>query len=389
MELTVEVILELRGQGLTWHAIGLLVAKENGGDAYNWQETARNKFRRYQTKRKSASGTHTSNLSEAKIKIEVAGLEDEESLLIQHGYDPKIWSVVDSSCTVRGDVSTTRIKVKPAEFLLDFDKLGKMVADSIKHIPYNRRHEGDITSERLAVLSLFDLHYGRQYKEKNHEETRAVLLDAVESIAQQLETHRPHRILLPLGQDFFNSDNPQKTTTRGTPQSTGMEWNDMYATGIALVIDVIERLARVAPVDIVYTRGNHDETLGYTMVVALGYRYANDPNINVDSSYEFRVYYKWLDTLIGIAHGDSDKDLFATMPTEARELWGETTYHYWLTGHFHHLEMIEKKGITLIKCPSLTFGDGWTEKSGFIGARASLVCTTYDYGGLREIYFAN
>jgi len=168
-----------------------------------------------------------------------------------------------------------------------------------------------------------------------------------------------------------------------------MEWNDMYATGIALVIEVIEKLASIAPVDIVHTRGNHDETLGYTMVVALGYRYMNDPNVNVDTSYEFRIYYKWLNTLIGIAHGDSDKDLFATMPTEARELWGETLYHYWLTGHFHHLEMIEKKGITLIKCPALTFGDGWTEKNGFIGARASLICTIYDSNGLREICFAN
>ncbi len=77
------------------------------------------------------------------------------------------------------------------------------------------------------------------------------------------------------------------------------------------------------------------------------------------------------------------------MQTEAREAWGRCEYHIWFTGHVHHLEMMEKDGVIIYRCPALAFVDDFHDIKGYTSAVKNLMCFRLCNRGVKEIYFAN
>lgn len=185
------------------------------------------------------------------------------------------------------------------------------------------------------------------------------------------------QILFPIGNDFFNADDNKGRTTAGTQQEISAIWQRAYRAGQDLLVESIELLRQVAPVDVLVVTGNHDRQRMFYVGEALRLGYSKTDDVEVDNSAALRKYYTYGETLIGFTHGGNEAiaNLPVIMLQEAREQSGRTRFHEWHLGHYHHRKEIkyvavdEKTGIVIRTLSGLTASDEWLYRKGFVGAR--------------------
>ncbi len=240
----------------------------------------------------------------------------------------------------------------------------------------------------LAEVNLADFHIGKLCWEEetgnNYDIKTAVKIfrDAVDYKIFQLKKYPIEKILFPVGNDFFQVDNLQNTTTAGTQQDVDSRYGKMFREGTKLIIETIERLQKIAPVDVMVTAGNHDKMSIFFLGEILEIYYQNNPNVSVDTSLLPRKYYKYGKNLLGFTHGNDIKlvDLPMIMAVETPKWWGETKYRFVKCGHFHHQKMIlnEVSGIIVEIMPSLTGTDSWHKNKGYTGNIRSAITALFD-----------
>lgn len=386
--ITYDDVKVLRDKGLSWRDIGFHFESLYGGEAYIWQERARRRIRLQKKIEKQKGASEVSTVVEMEEKERPLEIEDEEGMLRYHGYDPKGWEVIDSSMAIYNGKLSSRIKVRPIQNgRITADVLHDIVCGALETYPLPPRQRYR-KGTSIVVIPLYDLHYGRRGVKGDYRDTERMVLSAIESTISYIRDNQPKKILLPIGQDFLNCDNVFGTTTKGTPQDNSLPWYEIFSRGLNLAIEIVDRLVKVAPVEIRYSMGNHDEALSYAIVKALAQRYRKYPYITVCEDASPRQYERDGQTLIGLTHGKEESNLSTLMQTEAREDWGQTAHHYWIVGHLHHIEIDEKDGITIIRCPSLAIEDEWMRKKGLVGSRKVLMSLRFDENqGLEDIHF--
>jgi hypothetical protein len=233
----------------------------------------------------------------------------------------------------------------------------------------------------LHEIDIPDLHFGRLAWDKETGEDYDVTIarDAVRTVLSKLIERSSHlpidKILLPIGNDFFNVNSKMNTTVRGTPQQEDTRWQKTYVLGRKLAQEMIETCLQIAPVDVLIIPGNHDEEKVFYMGDALQLKYEDHPHVHVDNSPKSRKYYSYGKCLVQFAHGYSEKlyKLPAIMANEAPQEWaasiaGNREIH---SGDKHHklsFDESEDLGVTIRILRALTAVDAWTFNGGFIGA---------------------
>ena len=263
-----------------------------------------------------------------------------------------------------------------------------MIEDIKKHSPKVKLYKyPEIEERHLLEVNLFDLHFG---KLGWHEETGTTnydskiaakrFMEGITGLVQKAKGFPIDRILFPVGNDFFNSDNayPYPTTTRGTPQQDDLRWQQVFREGRKLVTEGIDYLSTVAPVDVLVVPGNHDFQKSFYLGEVLEVSYANNPNVSVNNSPNPRKYYQYGRNLIGLAHGNPQNEAFnrliAIMPQEAPKMWATTKFREWHLGDVHHKRVWKLKseedfqGINIRYMRSLTGDDAWHHQKAFKGA---------------------
>ena len=395
MEITLETIEELRADGLSWREIGLFLAVESEEEPYVLQERARGIWRRQHKEakqtviRKSMKvNKDRSNVSEISLLGDSFHALDGDALLRRHGYDPTYWRIIDSTCAKRGEVWSSRVKVVARDVpQLDGDEFAEFLSDALDRFDTPVPHMDSIRDmENLGLVALYDIHYGRRGIEGDHRTTEREVRSVITQAKERLTEKGVNKILLTIGQDFLNADNIAGSTTSGTPQDNSLSWHEMLSGGLALAVWVVDTLAEVAPVQVVYNEGNHDRVFSYAIVKALEQRYATSPNVTVDAEPDPRKYMSWGNSLIGLTHGKDENNLSTVMQIEEPLQWGASTHRYWFLGHVHHLEMTEKDGVTIVRCPSLAFSDDWTRRKGYVGSDRSTLCGIFGQNGMDDIW---
>jgi hypothetical protein len=85
------------------------------------------------------------------------------------------------------------------------------------------------------------------------------------------------RIVFPISNDFFHTDNYHNQTTNGTPQDTIVDYAHEYELGFALLVDTIKALKNICKeVHVILVQGNHDRTKSYYLAHALDVYFASD-----------------------------------------------------------------------------------------------------------------
>ena len=243
------------------------------------------------------------------------------------------------------------------------------------------QYKADKKKKYLFEVSIFDLHFGKLTWD---EETgsnydikiaRELFMTCLNQLIEQSKNYPIERILFPIGNDFFNVDNIHETTVNGTPQDEDTRWKKTFVRGRQLIVEAIDTLKEIAPVDVLVIPGNHDFTRTFYLGDAIECWYHNCPDVKVDNAAKIRKYYQYGACLVGFTHGSEEKfqELPYIMANEEPKLWSETSYREWHLGDKHHKKEIrwisaeEYKGATVRFLRSLTSDDAWHYSKGYVG----------------------
>ena len=237
----------------------------------------------------------------------------------------------------------------------------------------------DKANPYAVVISPTDLHFGsgawidETGNEYDTKIARTRLLDRTNNLISRLPG-RPEKIIVATGSDWFHIDNEQGMTTSGTPQDMSASPTQIFMDGCMLAQEHIETLRGVAPIEIVFMRGNHDRHLSLALMMFLKATYETIDDVTVIVDPKLRQYLSYGNTLLGFTHGDGAKstDLPSMMAKEEWENWGTCEHKVWFHGHLHHQQVIEKGGAMVVQLPSLAGDDRWHHRKGYVLARPGL-----------------
>lgn len=184
------------------------------------------------------------------------------------------------------------------------------------------------------------------------------------------DTHKPAvRYIVGLG-DLLHYDNPQGTTTGGTPQDRDTRLAKMLERAADVLCGIVERSAQTAETRVVLVPGNHDRASTVAMQLILAAYFRKDGRVVVDVEPTHRKYVEWGHCLIGLTHGDTArKRLPSLMQVERKEAWGRSRVREWHHGHLHReAQTVTEAGVTIREHLSLSPPDSWHAAEGYVGA---------------------
>ena len=244
----------------------------------------------------------------------------------------------------------------------------------------NVARAGDI--DNVLEIDIFDLHLGKLAwaKETGYEHydldiAQALFAEALETLIRRTSMYHFNRILFPIGNDFFHTDNLISETTAGTRQDSDGRYHKTARIARQLVTNAIERLRQIAPVDVLVVSGNHDTLAAWHLGDSLECYYHSDADISIDNEPTLRKYYEFGDVMLMITHGNRGKQLDypLLMATEQPEMWGRTCYREIHLGHLHQTQLRiapatkETHGVRTRILSSLCAVDAWHAEHQFVG----------------------
>ena len=305
-------------------------------------------------------------------------------------FQVKVW--------LKSKIESKRLDEIKAEFIQDLQLLSPVV----KKIEYKNVSD---KPKKMVEINIFDLHLGKfaWREETNHDYDLKIAMgifnDCIDHFIESVKNVNVDKFLIPIGNDFFNSDYsyPYNRTTKGTPQENDTRWQHIFRKGRQLLIDNINKLVQIAPVDIVMIPGNHDYEKIFYLGDSLQGWFHNNENVNVNNLAAPRKYYKYEDVFLGFTHGDKEKvnDLHLIMAQENPMDWGSTKFREFHLGHIHHKQEIKYKsaheysGVIIRYMSSLSGTDAWHFSHGYVGSKRSAECLVWDgkKGLDQQIYY--
>ena len=235
-------------------------------------------------------------------------------------------------------------------------------------------------------LSLSDYHLAKRYVDgDNDPETRANrFVQIAEGLTHKVKSiYNINKVVFPISNDFFHTDNYQNTTTNGTPQDIILDYASEYEMGFNLLVDTIKMLKTNSKhVEVILVQGNHDRTKSYYLAHALDIFFKEDDNISFVREEGLIKATVVGNTFIGFHHGNCKIDalplLFATHPTYSK-WFGDATYREVHTGDKHHYMAKEIKGVRIQQMPSLSGTDRWHKDNNFVHSVRAALALVYDF----------
>ena len=274
--------------------------------------------------------------------------------------------------------------------------------DAKKYAPvYKKIAYKDTSHGYLYEIDMQDIHFGRLAWDEETGENYDIKIakKAIETTLLKLlamvEKQKVSKVLLPIGNDFFNVDNKFNTTTGGTPQTEDTRWQKTFRLGREICTWMIDSCSQIAPVDVLIVPGNHDEQRAFYLGDSLECWYHNNPNVSIDNGAAKRKYYPFGKNLIGFTHGYDEKleKLPLIMAIDRPDLWANSVYREWHTGDKHNRKDFipktdEGSGIVVRILRSLAAFDAWTFNKGYKSLRASESFLWHPDNGLVAQYTA-
>ncbi len=382
-----------------------------------------------------------------------------EDLLKLHGFVPvSEWDLISARSSKwqapagGGDIIemvSSKVSAMPKSRLNEI--VSQIIKDAeAKFGPISKkRHPVPVAKEdaqEIAIAPLADFHLDKREADNNYMtfETQVARFYAIIDWFYNNFKSRPNikKIAFYWSQDFFNYDYmTEETTSRRNKQDSTVGYNSMVSNGNMMLVNAILKLEELAPVELFYTRSNHDQHTAFNTMSSLFCAFRNDENVLIDGmtaqernviwdhvttlqragkpvKYDAmfdtagRHYLKWGDTLFGFAHGDTEGNrIHNVMQVEADEqfarlyakrsllpydgninnlpdfpekfAWSKTRYHIFFCGHFHSKQKIVKdeSGVEVIYLGTEMTGDAWHKNCGYIGAQQRIEAYIYDKRG--------
>jgi len=190
------------------------------------------------------------------------------------------------------------------------------------------------------------------------------------------------KVIFPISNDFFHTDNYHNTTTNGTPQDTIMSYSHEYELGFNLLVETIQMfLEYCEEVKVILVQGNHDRTKSYYLAHGLDVFFKTEDRVSFNRNHSVVKAIIIGNTFIGYHHGNCKLDdlplLFATHP-EYGSSFGNALYREVHTGDKHHYMAKEVKGVRIQQMPSLSGTDRWHADNNYVHSVRAALALVYD-----------
>lgn len=325
-------------------------------------------------------------------------------LLEKHGYDANKFVLVNAKNTIR-DVSrkgekdvfySSNVTVKPANTYLWTAEGIEKIFDELKTIVpkrlYNETSTNYEVNGKQLVVPIADLHYNmlatmlNSGEEYNVKIARDNFLRVINDVKVRCKDMKIESVLFPFGNDGMNSD-IKHATTKGTPQDDNIDWESAVLGFTDLLVEGIEILRTIAPVEAVLIAANHDYYTMFGIANALRMYYAKADDVEVDYSPYPRKYSIFGKTLIMISHDVKCDMINGIIQSEARDLLSDTTNTVVLLAHLHHENVIDKQGTDVRRLSTLVPKSKWTTEQGYTSRNKAQVFVIDKELGITDVMY--
>lgn len=326
-------------------------------------------------------GTHK---SDKLLRMSEEEKKDPNFLLQAHGYNPEEWELKNSKSNIwnvyskQDGVSTlysSKITAAPRTNGFSMDKL----LEEIRKVAavYIKREHKELSKKWLLEIPFFDSHFGisdAEYYKRTQDDT----MDRIQSRDWE-------EILFIIGQDMFHNDNFRGQTANGTQietVDTPKAWRDAKNFYYPLIEEALEKSNNVK---IVFSKGNHDESMAWGFVQLLMERY---PQVEFDDSFEERKIHTFGKVFIGITHGDkARRNLHNLFQVEFPKEWANALTREIHIGHLHVEDAKDWFGMMVRTLATRNKTDKWHKDNGFVGAHKRFMLFEYNEEELKSIHY--
>ena len=280
----------------------------------------------------------------------------------------------NATVQVNSDGQIVQAWIKQAIDDGQWDELLKVIRDNTEPISIEPK-----TGDGLGMLEipLYDLHLPLSDHKSSIEQLLAII-----------ERQKWQEINIIVGQDMFHNDDLRGRTASGR----FIEKVDIpLAWSMAKVIwyNVIEMSLRQSEkVNLIYSMGNHDESLSWAFVQMLKDHY---PQVNVDDRLKQRKCIYWNGCFIGITHGynarNKVQDLRGQFTIEFPEEFSKSSVREIHSGHLHHEAEGDVYGVMIRRLSRNGITDQWSEDEGYVGAHKRFMIFEWMPKHLKAIYY--
>jgi len=233
-------------------------------------------------------------------------------------------------------------------------------------------------------LNIADFHLAKKTTQKDTLDSKEFDYHKVvtELVNRVRSNYNINKIVFPISNDFFHSDNNQNTTTNGTPQDVTVWYDEEYERGFDILANTVNfLLTQAKEVEVVLVQGNHDRTKGFYVAHALEVFFKGYKQVKFQRHHSTTKSVVLGNTFIGYHHGNSCKLdelplLFATVPEFCKE-FGNAKYREIHTGDKHHYMAKDVKGVRIQQMPSLSGDDRWHIDNNFINSVRAGIAFVY------------
>ena len=325
---------------------------------------------------------------------------NEKNILKEFNLDIKEWkieklnySLWDSPNKEKGTIPLYSVKCsfsKRDKLDYDVEELKNVIDSCFDKVDFTRPVLNKIDDiENMILIDIADLHLNKFSDDYDMEMARTRFNNAIDTFLSNTEAEE---CIFVIGEDYFNIDTINKTTTKGTPQDTEVDIYKMFDFGLNLMIETLHTLSVFFDkVNVILIQGNHDKLLSYMLVKALEHYNFEKGNIIFNSEIKSRKYIEYGNSLIGLGHLDTEnkKQKQFLMQNEVKEMYGKSKYNYFVSGHLHNYSVEEVGGIQYIRLPSLSGSDNWHNEMGYITQTKSAIAMEFNKndGMVRKIIY--
>lgn len=252
------------------------------------------------------------------------------------------------------------------------------IRDLIKEIPpLAAQKPPKIKSESgiAGEIALVDAHFGKMAwaletgrRDYDLKIASSDYLQACGKNLKWLEPFKPEKIFYVLGNDYMHTENYWGTTPRNNNiLDVDSRLPKIIKTAITIQIEAIKACRDVAPTEVIWIPGNHDEHSSLWLACVMEQAFLNDKHVTVDLEPAKRKARLWGSLLVGWAH-----DIHKKYPTWNNELaqafpdlWGQSTFREWHCGHKHKKmetkmhPTITQGGVLIRQLTALSPIDAW------------------------------
>lgn len=257
---------------------------------------------------------------------------------------------------VNGDGEIVQAWIKQSADENAFEELLEAVREGTA--PVKIEVEDSREPEGMLEIPLLDMHFPLSDHKK-----------ALVGLLRIIRQRDWEEINIVIGQDMFHNDDFRGRTSSGRPiekVDLAGAWNmarDFWYNVISVA------LAHARTVNVIYSKGNHDESMSWAFVQMLK---AMFPQIKVDDSLKQRKCIAWKGCFIGITHGaykqSSKSDLRGQFTIQFATEFAAAKVREIHAGHLHREEEKDLYGVMVRRLCRDGAEDDWSDDEGYVGA---------------------